>query len=84
MTCAVLFLSTSGIAQTTVSSSFTTFTDITRQAGLNAPSVYGGLDKKRFIIETNGCGVAFLDYDNDGWQDILMLNGSRLEGFPVG
>ena len=52
--------------------------DVAEQAGLRAPSIYGGVDRKRFIIETNGAGVAFLDYDNDGWLDALVLNGVRL------
>ena len=42
-----------------------------RQAGLTQPSVYGGIDSKRYIVEVVGCGVAFLDYDNDGWLDLL-------------
>jgi hypothetical protein len=61
-----------------------TFVDVAGRAGLTEPTVYGGIDKKRYIIETNGCGVAFIDYDNDGWVDILMPNGTRLEGFPKG
>ncbi len=60
------------------------FVDIAPRAGLTEPVVYGGVEKKRYIIETNGCGVAFLDYDNDGWIDILLLSGTRLEGFPRG
>jgi hypothetical protein len=60
------------------------FVNIAERAGLTRPVVYGGVDKKKYIIETNGCGVAFLDYDNDGWMDILLLNGTRLEGFPRG
>ncbi|HYK88936.1 MAG TPA: VCBS repeat-containing protein, partial [Acidobacteriota bacterium] len=52
--------------------------DVATEAGLRCPSVYGGIDKKRFIIETNGCGVAFIDYDNDGWEDVLVLSGTRL------
>lgn len=48
------------------------------RAGLTHPSVYGGIDRKRFIIETNGCGSAFIDYDNDGWIDALVLSGTRL------
>jgi len=56
-----------------------TFTDVAARAGLTAPSVYGGTDRKRFIIETNGAGVAFFDYDNDGWTDALVLNGVRLQ-----
>jgi hypothetical protein len=55
-----------------------TLVDVAGRAGLREPSVYGGVDRKRFIIETNGAGVAFLDYDNDGWLDVLVLNGTRL------
>ncbi len=58
--------------------------DVGREAGLTAASVYGGDRAKRYIIEANGGGVAFLDYDNDGRQDLLLTNGSRLEGFPKG
>ena len=49
-----------------------------RAPGLTHPTVYGGVDRKRFIIETNGAGVALLDYDNDGWLDALVLSGTRL------
>jgi hypothetical protein len=61
-----------------------TFVDVAAAAGLSEPIIYGGLEQKKYIIETNGSGVAFLDYDNDGWVDILLLNGTRLEGFPKG
>jgi hypothetical protein len=54
------------------------FTDIAASAGLTHASVYGGVDRKRFIIETNGAGVALLDYDRDGWLDALVLSGTRL------
>jgi hypothetical protein len=53
--------------------------DVADRAGLREPTIYGGVDRKRFIIETNGAGVAFLDYDNDGWIDALVLNGTRLK-----
>ncbi|MEE8268197.1 MAG: VCBS repeat-containing protein, partial [Gemmatimonadales bacterium] len=53
--------------------------DVAASAGLHHPSVYGGLEQKRFIIETNGAGVAFFDYDNDGWVDVFVLSGTRLE-----
>jgi len=52
--------------------------DIAARAGLTHASVYGGLQEKRFIIETNGAGVALLDVDGDGWLDALVLNGNRL------
>ncbi|HSB09155.1 MAG TPA: CRTAC1 family protein [Blastocatellia bacterium] len=61
-----------------------TFVDTAERAGLTAPIIYGGVDQKKYIIETNGCGVAFIDYDNDGWIDIFLLNGTRLEGSPTG
>jgi enediyne biosynthesis protein E4 len=66
-------------------------TDIAGQAGLAHPSIYGGVDRKRFIIETNGAGVALIDYDRDGWLDALVLSGTRLAdgqrrdaSFPAG
>jgi hypothetical protein len=59
------------------------FTDVAAEAGLHAPVIYGGVDHKTYILETVGCGVAFLDYDNDGWLDIFILSGSRLEGAPA-
>ena len=43
------------------------------------PTIYGGVDRKRFIIETNGAGVALIDYDKDGWLDVLTLSGTRLQ-----
>ena len=55
------------------------FKDVAERAGLREPVVYGGVDRKRFIIETNGSGVAFVDYDNDGWLDALTLSGTRLK-----
>jgi hypothetical protein len=60
------------------------FTDVAAQAGLTAPVVYGGVDSKTYILETVGCGCAFFDYDNDGWLDILVLSGTKLEGDPAG
>ena len=54
------------------------FRDVAARAGLRDPVVYGGIDRKRFIIETNGSGVALVDYDNDGWLDALTLSGTRL------
>jgi enediyne biosynthesis protein E4 len=41
----------------------------------NAPNA-----NKTYIIEVVGCGVAFIDCDNDGWMDLLVLTGARLEG----
>jgi enediyne biosynthesis protein E4 len=60
------------------------FTDIAAQAGLTAPTVYGPPERVDYIVETMGSGVAFLDYDNDGWLDIFVVSGSRLAGAPAG
>ena len=60
------------------------FTDIAKPAGLIYPAVYGGLETKKYIIEVVGAGVAFIDYDNDGWMDLLVLSGTRLDGDPPG
>jgi hypothetical protein len=54
-------------------------TDISASAGLTKPAICG-YDRKDYIVEVVGCGVAFFDYDNDGWIDILVLSGSRLDG----
>jgi hypothetical protein len=55
------------------------FQDITRSAGLgNWRHVMGG-PEKTFILESNGSGVALLDYDNDGWLDIYLVNGSTFD-----
>src|SRR2546426_1041065 len=60
------------------------FSDVGRSAGLQVRNYFGGEESKRYILETTGCGVAFFDYDNDGWLDIFLVNGSRLSGFPAG
>ncbi len=52
--------------------------DVAAQAGLKFPTIYGGVDKKDYILETIGCGCAFFDYDNDGWVDVLVLSGTRV------
>src|SRR4029453_19117358 len=53
-------------------------TDVAESAGLTHPSVYGGLERKRFILETNGCGTGFIDYDGDGWPAAPRPSGTRL------
>ena len=56
------------------------FTDVTAPAGLSgAINVFGGLTRKRWLLEEIGCGVALFDYDNDGWLDIFLVNGTRFE-----
>jgi len=58
------------------------FVDEAAKAGLSAPNTFGGVDTKKFIIETTGTGVAIFDYDNDGWPDIFVVNGTTLDPLP--
>ena len=55
------------------------FVDITRAAGIHFTHNNGASGKK-YLPETLGPGVAFIDYDNDGWQDIYLVNGTNLVG----
>ncbi len=58
--------------------------DVAQQAGVNFLHVTGGDQKKKYIIETTGSGVAFFDYDHDGWLDIFLVNGTRLDQGATG
>jgi enediyne biosynthesis protein E4 len=58
-----------------------TFTDVTTQAGIRFKHNNGAFGKK-YLPETNGSGCAFLDYDNDGWQDILLINSTSFADAP--
>jgi hypothetical protein len=60
------------------------FVNVAKSAGLNVKFVFGGEHKNKYLLETTGCGVAFYDYDNDGWLDIFLVNGTRLGGFAAG
>jgi len=59
------------------------FTDEAQKAGLTMHNVFGGVDTKQYIIETTGTGVAIFDYDNDGWPDIFIVNGTTLNTLPA-
>jgi hypothetical protein len=60
------------------------FRSIGVEGGLNAVTIFGGKSSNRYLLETTGCGVAMLDYDNDGRIDLFFVNGTTLEGFPKG
>jgi hypothetical protein len=57
------------------------FIDIASKAGLSATNVFGAKRSSTYILESTGTGVAIFDYDNDGWPDIFLVNGTTLEGF---
>ncbi len=60
------------------------FVNIAQQAGLTHKTIYGDEHKNKYLLETTGCGVAWFDFDNDGWLDLFFVNGTRLNGFPKG
>ncbi|HEY1986617.1 MAG TPA: CRTAC1 family protein [Terracidiphilus sp.] len=55
------------------------FQDITKAAGLSGWVHKMGVPEKNFIVETNGSGIGLIDFDNDGWLDIYMVNGSTFD-----
>ncbi|RKU06872.1 CRTAC1 family protein [Candidatus Poribacteria bacterium] len=59
------------------------FTDITRAAGIDFIHNSGAFGQK-YLPETMGAGCAFIDYNTDGWQDIVLVNGKDWEGKPTG
>jgi hypothetical protein len=58
------------------------FEDVTKSAGLSGWSHKMGVPEKNFIVETNGSGVALIDYDNSGWLSIYLVN-ARAQGRPL-
>ena len=59
------------------------FVEITDAAGIDFVHNTGAFGKK-YLPETMGSGCAFTDYDNDGWIDIVLVNGKDWEGYPTG
>src|ERR1700733_15259136 len=66
------------------STPFSRFVDVSASAGLTQTMFYGDPTHNTYIVEVNGGGCAFFDYDNDGWMDAFILGGRRLEGIPPG
>jgi hypothetical protein len=61
------------------------FINVAQSAGLTSKTIFGAEEKNKFLLETTGCGAAFVDYDDDGWLDIFLVNGTRFEtNFPSG
>jgi hypothetical protein len=58
------------------------FVDEAQSAGLNQANTNGGKTKKDYILETTGNGAAIFDFDGDGFNDVLVVNGTRLKRDP--
>jgi enediyne biosynthesis protein E4 len=54
------------------------FVDVAARAGITVRNVNGSEEHKRYIVEATGSGVAIIDYDNDGWPDIFLVNGMEM------
>jgi hypothetical protein len=59
------------------------FTNIARDAGVDAVTTFGGTSTNTYLLETTGTGVAFIDYDGDGLLDLFIVNGTRLAAAPA-
>jgi hypothetical protein len=67
-----------------VDTEFSRFVDVAEAAGLNQVMFYGEGTRATYLTEIMGGGCAFFDYDNDGWMDVFILGGRRLESVPAG
>jgi enediyne biosynthesis protein E4 len=72
------------LVKSTKQGPFSRFVDVAASAGLTQTMFYGEPDHNTYIVEVNGAGCAFFDYDNDGWMDAFILGGRRLDGIPPG
>lgn len=77
--CAMAVVLVKPTASAPTSETHVTFRDVTQQAGIRFTHNNGAYGKK-FLPETLGSGVAFIDYDNDGWPDIFLVNGMDWPG----
>jgi enediyne biosynthesis protein E4 len=59
------------------------FVDVTKQAGIAGVTIDGSPEKKS-VLDVNGSGVCWLDYNNDGWEDLFVVNGSTVEDLKSG
>ncbi len=81
---ALIFLLAGWLAARPAETPSVTFVDRAREAGVGFVNVFGGGRAKRYLLETTGSGVAWIDYDRDGFPDLFFVNGTTLEGFPPG
>ncbi|MGB9180283.1 MAG: CRTAC1 family protein [Pyrinomonadaceae bacterium] len=78
--CCVLTIQQAAALELEKNSLGVTFVNVAAKAGLTTKTIYGDEHKNRYLLETTGSGAAFIDYDNDGYLDIFLVNGTRLDG----
>jgi hypothetical protein len=79
----VIVAAIAALGSTATESLTFSFTNVAREAGLDAKIVFGGAATNKYLLETTGTGVAFVDYDRDGLLDLFFVNGTTLDGFPA-
>jgi len=82
--CCVLMISQTAAIGTVRNPLGVTFVNVAAKSGITSKTIYGDEHKNRYLLETTGSGAAFIDYDNDGWEDIFLVNGTRLDGVGGG
>jgi hypothetical protein len=80
--CLCLFLSLC-LVSFSLAETFPKFVDVAAKVGITLMNICGGASKD-YIVEANGNGAAFFDYDNDGKIDVLIVNGSTLDNYKKG
>ena len=83
LTCVFGFICWCSLQSSITAEMLPQFVEITKEAGIDFVHNSGAFGKK-YLPETMGAGCAFIDYDNDGWQDILLVNGKDWAGHPTG
>ena len=78
-----IFISLIWIQSTIAAETLPQFVDITTETGIDFVHNTGAFGGK-YLPEEIASGCAFIDYDNDGWQDILLVNGKDWGGHPTG
>src|SRR5437867_13243544 len=79
---AVVFAIVSWAAVSAVNDWRAKYFDVAAASGLTGKNIYGGLQRKDYILETTGNGVAIFDYDGDGNDDLFFANGTTLNSKP--
>src|SRR5438876_2337613 len=77
------FLALGSLAATRASDGKSSFVDVTQQAGIHGV-VVDGTPEKKSILDVNGTGICWLDYNNDGLVDLFIVNGSTVEDLKSG